>query len=66
MVRSRHCATGRPDVSSRGWYPSRPMFLTLLVNVLWMLFLLFVAVLYFANAKSYRAELENIRIPDAD
>ncbi|MDP6986923.1 MAG: hypothetical protein QGG74_02655 [Phycisphaerales bacterium] len=42
------------------------MFLTLLVNVLWMLFLLFVAVLYFANAKSYRAELENIRIPDAD
>lgn len=42
------------------------MFMTLLVNVLWMLFLLLIAILYFANAKSYRAELENIQIPDAE
>jgi|GEM_PF-5778172 hypothetical protein len=49
-----------------GWYPSGLMFMTLLVNVLWMLFLLLIAVLYFANAKSYRAELENIHIPDAE
>ncbi|MDP6479215.1 MAG: hypothetical protein QGI75_04160 [Phycisphaerales bacterium] len=42
------------------------MFMTLLANVLWMLFLLLIAVLYFANAKSYHAELENIHIPDAE
>jgi hypothetical protein len=53
-------------LGSGGCYPAHPMFMTLLANVLWMLFLLLIAVLYFANAKSYHAELENIHIPDAE
>jgi hypothetical protein len=42
------------------------MFMTLLGNILWMGFLLLVAILYFANARSYRAELDRTRIPDAE
>ncbi|MDG2478166.1 MAG: hypothetical protein P8M32_09805 [Phycisphaerales bacterium] len=42
------------------------MFMTLLVNIIWMAFLFITAILYFVNAKSYRAELESIRIPDAE
>jgi|TARA_B110000495_G_C23004797_1_gene593431 hypothetical protein len=42
------------------------MFMTLLVNIIWMVFLLFTAIMYFVNAKSYRAELERTCIPDAE
>lgn len=42
------------------------MFPTLLVNILWMLFMLFMAIIFFANAGSYQAELDRIDIPDAE
>jgi len=42
------------------------MFMTLLVNILWMLFMLFFGVLCFANARGYRSELEAASVPDAE
>jgi hypothetical protein len=41
------------------------MFMTLLVNILWMLFMLLFAVLCFGNSRSYKATLEQIDIPEA-
>jgi len=42
------------------------MMMTLLANVLWMLFMLLFAVLCFRNTSSYRDSLDSIDIPDAD
>ena len=42
------------------------MFMTLLTNGLWMLFLLIVCILFFAGTDAYRSELESIDVPDAD
>ncbi len=42
------------------------MIMTLLPNVLWMLFMLLFAGLCFGNSSSYRESLDSIDIPDAD
>ncbi len=42
------------------------MFMTLLVNILWMLFMLFFGILCFANARSYRSTLESASVPEAE
>ena len=42
------------------------MFMTLLVNILWMVFMFLFAVICFAGARRYRATLEDIYIPDAE